>query len=107
MRAGVRRGPARKGTARRGADGWAGEAWGGTGVGLRQEARCAPWTLTKVYRPVRAESGGGGFGLEVAQDPAALGNGLDELRTARRHAELLAQLGDEHVDDLGLRLVVG
>src|SRR3712207_7563133 len=40
-------------------------------------------------------------------DPAALRDGLDELRPARGHPQLLAQLGDEHVDDLGLRLVVG
>src|SRR6185369_3947653 len=45
--------------------------------------------------------------VDVAQDPAALGNRLDELGPARRIAQLLAQLGDEYVDDLGLRLVVG
>src|SRR5215218_2518136 len=50
---------------------------------------------------------GGGVGLDVAQDPAALGNRLDELRPAGGRAQFLAQLGDEDVDDLRLRLVVG
>src|SRR4051794_38304445 len=44
--------------------------------------------------------------VDVAQDPAALRDGLDELRAAAGIAQLLAQLGDEHVDDLGLRLIV-
>src|SRR3954464_822083 len=45
--------------------------------------------------------------VDVAQDPAALRNRLDELRAAAGIAQLLAQLGDEHVDDLRLRLGVG
>src|SRR5689334_10567100 len=44
--------------------------------------------------------------VDVAQDPAALRDRLDELRAAARIAELLAELRDEDVDDLGLRLVV-
>src|SRR5439155_3339105 len=45
--------------------------------------------------------------VDVAQDPAALRDGLDELGAAAGVAEFLAQLRNEHVDDLGLRLVVG
>src|SRR4051812_41941779 len=44
--------------------------------------------------------------VDVAQDPAALRDRLDELRAAAGIAQFLAQLGDEHVDDLGLRLIV-
>src|SRR5215212_8516479 len=47
------------------------------------------------------------LGFNVAQDPAALRDGLDELVAARCHSQLLAQFGDEDVDDLGLRLIVG
>src|SRR6476469_10315244 len=47
------------------------------------------------------------LGVDVAKDPAALRDGLDELRAAARIPELLAELRDENVDDLGLRLVVG
>src|SRR3546814_5931553 len=39
--------------------------------------------------------------------PAALRDRLDELRPAAGRAQLFSELGDEHVDDLGLRLVVG
>src|SRR6185503_21241287 len=45
--------------------------------------------------------------VDVAEDPAALRDRLDELGPAARIAKLLAELGDEHVDDLWLRLVVG
>src|SRR6187551_762333 len=45
--------------------------------------------------------------LDVAQDPAALRNRLDEFRTASRRTKLLPELGNEDVDDLWLRLVVG
>src|SRR6185369_4446732 len=46
-------------------------------------------------------------GVDVAQNPAALRDRLDEFGAARSVAQFLAKLGDEDVDDLGLRLVVG
>src|SRR5690242_2943047 len=44
--------------------------------------------------------------VDVAQDPAPLGDCLDEFGAAACIAQLLAELRDEDVDDLGLRLVV-
>src|SRR5205085_6161828 len=68
-------------------------------AGLPRRLRLLAMTVEVVLSPALL--------VDVAEDPAALRNRLDELRAAARIAELLAELGDEHVDDLGLRLIVG
>ena len=50
-------------------------------------------------------SGDFGFVFRVAQHIAAAPHRLDIVLAAGRRCELLAQLADEHVDDLELRLV--
>src|SRR5207237_335798 len=62
--------------------------------------------LDRANRPKANKDLSSALLVNVAEDPAALRDGLDELRPAAGIAQLLAQLGDEHVNDLGLRLVV-
>ena len=45
------------------------------------------------------------FGVRIPQHVAAAPDGLDIVCAAASQAQLLAQLADEHVDDLELRLV--
>src|SRR6266566_1698196 len=79
---------------------------------------CGPWRalgLARIYRPwsifsidTRGTSLRGNAHVVfcgLAQDIAAAPYGFDEVLAVRCVGEFLAQLADEHIDDLELRLV--
>src|SRR5689334_4495221 len=73
------------------------------GGGVRN---CPSWGGERLRRPEK--SSGGNLRLVVTGFPehvAAAPHGLDVVLAVRRVGELLAQLADEHVDDLELGLV--